>query len=489
MTATATKIPRPRIAEGAARRRRGRVRRTRALQAIEWPLWAVARTVARYPKTSAALSVAVTAATPATLREVAGVVVGGSAAMVFGHIFGAGAPASAPSLADVTKFRRLRKLVRRRWVTVMADCGLARPHVYGGPDRRRPRLLRVTQEPLGVRLLIDGSRVSAGADVFQTNADKLRAGFRCLSVKVNPNPKRSTLIDVHLRYAEPSHFKRPVTFSELPQPRGYMWMPIGLDEDGYPVTKDLRLPNLFVGAQGSGKSSETWTILRALAESRIPFRLRVFDPKGGIEHVELDGAAHEYVRNPTAWPLFLQHAHSALDAREAAMRKKNMREIGRFTPEFPLDVMLIDELLTALTFGGSGKKVKVKGQLIPAEDAFMTYLSMARAAGFTVLASTQIAQKEVLGKVRGLFSYVTVLRVAPTEKDILDVLLGKGAAMAYPAHKLSPEERHAGIGYMSTSRGVVKYRGAFQTKQERKQVARAVASWSKVLKPDVEEQV
>jgi len=320
---------------------------------------------------------------------------------------------------------------------------------------------------------------------FLDKADKLRAGFSCLSVKVNPTPKHK--IELHLRFETPRHFTQPVTFAQLPQPRAYMAMPIGIDEDGHAVTKDLRLPNLFVGAQGSGKSSETWTVLRALAESHIPFRLRVFDPKGGIEHEELDGAAHEYVRNPTAWPLFLQHAHSALAAREAAMRKKRMRKIRRFTPEFPLDVMLIDELLTALTFGGTGRKVKVKGESVSAEDAFMTYLSLARAAGFTVLASTQIAQKEVLGKIRGLFSYVTVLRVAPTEKDILDVLLGKGASIAYPAHELSPDERYAGIGFMSTPRGVVKYRGAFQTDPERLQIARAVASWTKVLQPEVEE--
>lgn len=483
MTTTAARIPRPRIAEGTARRQRGRLARTRTLQAIEWPLWAAARTTVRYPKASAVLSVAVTATTPVTLREMTGVVVGASTVLGL-RLYRSGSQASEPSLADVAKFRRRQKLIRRRWVTVMTDCGLARPHVYGGPERRRPKILRMTAEPLGVRVTVNGSPVSAGVAAFLDKADKLRAGFSCLSVKVTTSPNHK--IELHLRFENPRHFIQPVTFAQLPPPRAYMAMPIGIDEDGHAVTKDLRLPNLFVGAQGSGKSSETWTILRALVESRIPFRLRVFDPKGGIEHEELDGVAYEYVRNPAAWPQFLEHAHSALGARGAAMRARRMNKVKRFTTEFPLDVMLVDELLTALTFGGAGKKVKVNGASISAEDAFMTYLSTARAAGFTVLASTQLAQKEVLGKIRGLFSYLTVLRVAPTEKDILDVLLGSGASKAYPAHELPADERYAGIGYMSMPRGVVKYRGAFQTAAERRDVARAIGVWTKVLRPTEE---
>jgi hypothetical protein len=363
---------------------------------------------------------------------------------------------------------------------------MARPHVYGGPERRRPRLLRVKPEPLGVRLDIDGSSVSAGVGEFMAKADKLRAGFRCLSVKVNPKPN-STLIEMHLRYQQPHHFIRPVRFDELPKPRTYMNMPIGIDEDGHPVTKDLRLPNLFIGAQGSGKSSETWTILRALLESRIPFRLCVFDPKGGVEHVELDGAAWEYERNPSAWPAFLEHAHVRLAAKEAALRKKRMKKIRQFTADFPLDVILVDELLTALTFGGAGKKVKVRGSTVSASEAFLQYLSTCRAAGSTVLASAQLAQKEVLGPIRGLFPYITVLRVAPTEKEILDTLLGSGASKAYPAHELPADERFAGIGYMTMPRsGIVKYRGALLTERERLEVARGVASWTKRLRPDEE---
>jgi hypothetical protein len=261
---------------------------------------------------------------------------------------------------------------------------------------------------------------------------------------------------------------------------------VGHDEDGAPVEKDLRLPHLMVGAQGSGKSSETWTILRGIIETGVPLRLRVFDPKGGQEYDELDGDAYEYERDPTRWPLFLEHSLRALGAKQAALRKAGMRKVERYSLEFPLDVMVIDELLTAMTFG-AGKKVKVNGVLVGADDAFMTYLSVARSAGCTVLASSQLAQKEVLGKVRGLFGYVTCLRVSPTEKELVDILLGSGASKAHPAHQLPQDERMAGIGYTVLPRGVTKYRAAYLTDRERGQVVRGVGDWTRRLAREVVE--
>jgi hypothetical protein len=430
--------------------------------------------VVRWPRAATALAVAVTATTPVTVGEVTGVVVGGCAA-IGARIWVAGSPIGEPSLSDLAAFRRRSADIRRRWVTVMTDCGLAKASVNGLPDKRRPRILKVTREPLGVRLLIDGSRVSAGADTFQSQADKIRSGFRCKSVKIRA---AGANIELHLRYVEP--FTRVVRYADLPAAVRYGHVVVGVDEDGGPVEKDLRLPHLMVGAQGSGKSSETWTILRGIVATGVPLRLRVFDPKGGQEYDELDGAAYEYERDPTKWPVFLEHSLRALGAKQAALRAAGMRKVERYSLAFPLDVMVIDELLTAMTFG-AGKKVKVNGTQVGADDAFMTYLSVARSAGCTVLASSQLAQKEVLGKVRGLFGYVTCLRVSPTEKELVDILLGSGASKAYPAHQLPQDERMAGIGYTVLPRGVTKYRAAYLTDRERGQVVRGVSEWTRQL--------
>lgn len=462
-------------------RARRRASLSGALRLTEVPVWAVARAVVRRPWASTALTAAVTATTPVTLREVTGVVVGGCLAIGCRSFWMSGSQMSEPSLQEIAKFRKRDRLVRRRWVTVMADCGMAKAAVDGRIDKRRPAIRRVTREPHGVAVLVDGSRVSAGVAAFLSVADKLRAGFRCISVKIQPQDHN---VLVRLRYEHP--FRRPVRLAELPAPARYGHVVVGIDEDGGPVEKDLRLPHLLVGAPGSGKSSETITILRAIIDTRIPLRLRIFDPKGGQEFDEFDGAAYEYVRDPTKWPLFLEHSLRAMAGKQAALRAAGMRKVDRYSLEFPLDVMVIDELLTAVTFG-AGKKVKVNGTQVSAEDAFMTYLSTARSAGCTVLASTQLAQKEVLGKVRGLFGYVTCLRVAPTERELVDILLGSGASKAYPAHELPQDERFAGIGYTVLPRGVTKYRAAYLTDRERAQVVRGVDQWTRQLGRDGDE--
>lgn len=427
----------------------------------------------RWPRTAAVLSVAVATTTPVTLREVTGVVVAGATAIGIRDFWGGGSPVGEPSLQEIAKFRKRKNLVRRRWVTVTADCGLAKSAASGATDKRRPRLLRVVAEPLGVRLVVDGSPVSAGVAMFLAQADKLRAGFRCRAVKVEPSTHHNVII--HLRYDDPAHFRRPIRVSDLPAPTRKLHVVVGFDDDSQPVEKDLRLSHLVIGASGAGKSSEAAAILHGLVESRVPFRLRVFDPKGGQEFGWLADAAWEYERDPTHWTGFLEHAHRALSARQAALGRAGQQKVTRYTVDTPLDVMLVDELLTALAFGAN-RKVKVGGVQVSAEDAFMLYLSTARAAGAMVLALAQMPQKEIIGKVRGLFGYSTCLRVAPTEKEAVRILLGDPAA--YPAHELSADERQAGIGYTTLPRGVVRYRAAFLTDQERRYVADGVRAWT-----------
>lgn len=364
----------------------------------------------------------------------------------------------------------------------MTDAGLVKQPVEGATAKRLPKLVRVRPTPLGVAVTVDAGRVSASASDVRGKADKLRAGFRCRDVKVKDMGGGTHLWNIN--FDDP--FRRPIRVSELPTSNKPLHACTGLDEDGQPVEKDLRLPNLVVGAMGAGKSSEVWTMLHALQEAGVPHRVRNFDPKGGQEFAELEHAAYYYERNPTRWPQFLGHAHRALSARQAALRQRKLRK-NEFTDEFPLDVMVIDELLTALAMSRGSAKVEVEGVKIPASDAFLVYLSNARSAGFTVVACSQLSQKSTIGDIRDLFPYVTLLRV--TSDDIVNTVLGAGASKAYPAHEIPAEESSAGIGYMVTKRGVVKYRAAYLTDRERARVvARMKADTQRFRRRDVEVQ-
>lgn len=460
------------------RRRRARSFRVTGLVGGLW--WAGFGVVARWPKTTAAVALTLTATTPVTLRQVAGFVVASAACCAV--IFLAGSNrARFEILPRLSRYRKRRRRIRSRWVAVMTDAGVVKSAVEGGIAPRRPRIRRTRPIPLGVRIIADTSAVGAGAAKLRDAAPTMRNGLRARDVKVKD--LRPGLVQIDVLYIDP--FRRIIRVDDVPRSSTPLHVSVGIDADGDPVAKDLRLPNLVVGAQGSGKSTEVWTLLHALQRAGIPHRVRVFDPKGGQEFTDLDGAAWRYERDPTRWGAFLETALGALTVRQAMLRKEGLRTCP-FTDEFPLDVMLVDELVTALAFDRS--KVKVGGKSLSAADAFMVYLSQARSAGFTVVALSQLGEKAVIGPIRGLFGYVTCLRVGPTETELVDMLLGSRAHTAYPAHELPADGSAAGVGWMRTVTGVVKYRAALLTEAQRRRVVDRMAAATAALRPEPEVQ-
>lgn len=464
------------------RGRAQRPRRTwsgRAASAVGVLWWSAFDAVARWPKTTAAVAIILTAATPVTLRQIAGLVV--AAAATCGVIFLVSeSRARLSSLPRLSTYRKRRRRIRSRWVAVMTDAGVVKSAVEGGIATRRPRIRRTRPIALGVRIIADTSAVGGGAAKLRDAAAVMRNGWRARDVKVTDLRPGTVQIDV--LYVDP--FRRIIRVNDLPRAPMPLHVTTGIDGDGNAVAKDLRLPNLIVGAQGSGKSSEVWTLLHSLQRSGIPHRVRVFDPKGGQEFTDLDGAAWRYERDPTQWGAFLEHALGALTVRQAMLRKAGHRACP-FTPEFPLDVMLVDELVTALAFDRS--KVKVGGKSLSAADAFMVYLSQARSAGFTAVCLSQLGEKAVIGPIRGLFGYVTCLRVGPTETELVDMLLGSRAHTAYPAHELPADGSAAGVGWMRTVAGVVKYRAALLTEAQRRRVVERMSTDTARMRASEEE--
>lgn len=347
----------------------------------------------------------------------------------------------------------------------MHDCGLEASAAYAGGAKRRPRLGRITETRHGVRVRVYAAGVSAGAPDFAAKADTLRHGFGCESVEVTTY-RKSVILD--LLWSDP--LSKPIPVSALPRPTKRGHVVVGLDGPGDPVEKDMGLSNLVVGAPGAGKTTEAWTLLHGLQTAGIPFRVRAFDPKGGMALALLRGRCHRYVSDPSSWDTFLGEAIRDMEARMQRMAAAGLDEHVPTDVE-PLDVMIVDELVTALLMGGTGSKVKIGKQTVTAEKAFLIFLSQCRAAGFTVYAGTQIVAKEVLGPMRDLFGYTSILRVGPTETAAVDIVLGSSAHKLYPAHRLTPRAT-AGIGWMRTDDGVRRYRAAYLTKDQRQTVAR-----------------
>ena len=238
---------------------------------------------------------------------------------------------------------------------------------------------------------------------------------------------------------------------------------------------DPRMSMLKVGASGSGKSSELWAFLKGLVEAGIPFRLRVFDPKGGTELRELEEVAYHYERLPARWSRFIGFAARGLEHRQHEMRQLGIRNVDLFDTRFPLEVMVIDELMTVLTMSSTGD-MQMFGDTVKIRDALPTYLSQIRSANAMVFALSQSAEKNTLEAARDLFTYVSCLRVPQQATTTVDMLFGAGAHNAYPAHELIPATREAphdaGIGWCRVEKeGVVMYRGGWLSDAERLDVA------------------
>lgn len=369
------------------------------------------------------------------------------------------------------KSLRLRSRVRRNWPRAMHRAGLSKS-VRGGEDAI-PVRKRIKVTDMGVTVRVNVSPVGATADDLRAKRRSLESSFRAVDSRVRETGPGWA--DLELRHTDP--LKRKITTFDLPRPTRPGFIVVGLDEDNLGLEKELRLPSLIIGAQGSGKSTEVWTTLRGLLTEGIPFRLRVFDPKGGQEFTDLAPVAHSYERNPLKWGVFLGSALGGLVTRQQELARDGIRNLNRYTVTNPLDLMVIDELVTVAAFKASDVIYHDQDgkHTLKAPEALMLYLSQARSAGYSMLALSQLAQKQILGPaIMDLFGYKTCLRVGSDE--LVDVVLGPGKSKQYPAHLLPQDEASAGLGYVDTRsrRGVVKYRAAQLSEAERRELIRAI---------------
>lgn len=372
-----------------------------------------------------------------------------------------------------TTFRRA--MIAAKLVQIMSAedaMGSSRGQGY----KETPKLLRrgryrIKRIPGGLVIVVDGSCIGAGYSAFGGDqATVLKSKWKLHSIVISKHPRKPHLTVLRLVYSDP--FKRTILPSELPPPSKQGMVVVGRNSELQPVEKSVKLGHLIVGAPGAGKSSEIWMILRGLVKQRLPFLVAVFDPKGGQEFGNLKDKAFRYEANPTKWVDFLAEALADLEQRQHEL---SGRDCPLGDPRYPLYVMVVDELLTAIGMS-KGKKVKFMDQMVPATEAFLIYLSQARAAGHVPLLCSQLSQKKALDVIPDLIAYKTCLRVG--SDDMVQTIFGD--AKLYPAHQIPAGNAFAGIGYQGTDQGAEMYRSAFVTDAERDEVAEAIGEQSKL---------
>ena len=235
---------------------------------------------------------------------------------------------------------------------------------------------------------------------------------------------------------------------------------------------------LILGMTGSGKGSPLQGLVRQLAPAVIDGRVRMFgiDPKNSelksfaesclFEQLVLGQTEGDVVEAMA----LIEHVYDLMMKRGREV-KVNLEEanLGRsldYTTETPLIPLFIDEFLSLLiALQEKGKEGKRCITLLT------TILAQGRSLGVIVIAATQEADKELLGRMRNNFANVIVLKQPSPYFN--DLFLGEGAAAAgFDSTKIAPANKAngyatAGIAYVKEETGApVRVRFAFSSDRD-----------------------
>jgi S-DNA-T family DNA segregation ATPase FtsK/SpoIIIE len=306
----------------------------------------------------------------------------------------------------------------RRWRTAMTMADLS-DHYEG--SRPVPRLRRVRSNRFMDRLTVN---LLAGQhpDDFQKRAGTLAHTFgqRACRVRI----ARPGL--VHLDFTSRDVLTATVAVLPVPEAPDLRALPVGLREDGDPLTVGLLgRHTLVAGVTGAGKGSVLQSIVRAtgpLIRSGV-VHLYGIDPKGGME-LAAAGAEALYVRlvreDPEDQADLLESLVTEMQTR--ARRLAGHTRLHTPTVDDPLIVLVIDELAALTSYRPRTKDAReLYGRI---DMAINLLLSQGRAVGIIVIAALQDPRKEVLPN-RDLFPNRIALRLI--EAEATDMVLGPGA--------------------------------------------------------------
>lgn len=312
--------------------------------------------------------------------------------------------------------RRIHDLTRH-WATACASAGLTIPLPSGKHQPPTLTNLQIADEFGNVlTAYVDTSTIHRTARYFEDRFDILVATFSAEYGNVerlSPSTARITL-----EWDRPKP-KFTFTQEELKNPN------LPHDISGFRIDLDkarnanallgLTTSTLISGQSESGKSNLAWHLLNEINRSKIPTRLSVVDPAGGVElnNLRESPLTRRYVDRAKDVEGLIQKFHADLEKRLNMMQQNNTRTHNP-SQAHPLEIMVIDELLLC------GSQLK-GGVLSPIGEI----LAVGRKARFIVWGLTQLGQKEVIGQIRDLFPQRVCF--ATRTQEATDAALGSGA--------------------------------------------------------------
>jgi S-DNA-T family DNA segregation ATPase FtsK/SpoIIIE len=314
---------------------------------------------------------------------------------------------SSPCTWDSRVTSRLRRFARRTRYRWSWDDVCAATGVKATDASHRvivPRLLWVSLgehfDQLHVQLC---AGVTPG--VLARQADALACEWCALEVRVLAHPHREGWVLLRVVYRD--------VLAEDPEDESlvsadFQWLRVGRREDGEPWW--LRLMGthvLIAGLTGAGKSGLVAAIIRALAPAIRDGKVRLvgIDPKGGMEYRMCSELFYMLAYGDDEHLVAaLEFAADLMRQRAEALGATVRKLLARMFGDYPLYVILVDELL-ALTTYIANKELKDR-----ANAAVRRMLSQGRAPGVVVIGCVQDPRKEVLS-FRDMFGYRVALRL------------------------------------------------------------------------------
>ena len=324
----------------------------------------------------------------------------------------------------------LRHRATARWFArVLVACEVISRH------GALPRIEQSVAIPAGRRLRV---RMPPGfsAERIEEAAEPLAATIGAREVRVLRNPANASRAYVSLIFADPLAGGIP----SWPVREGSLWdpVPLGIDEDGNPVSVGLPERNLLLGGEPGAGKSVALSIFIAAAALDPAVTLTLLDGKQ-VELAPWAGSAEHFVGPEMNQAIeVLKDLCAEMDRRYSVLLEAGLRKIER-DGEFGLHVVAIDELAFYMRSGTKDERNELSERL-------RDLISRGRAAGMIVIAATQKPSNDIVPTyVRDLFSFRMALRCTTPEAS--DTILGQGwAKEGYSASTLDPTIR--GVGWL-----------------------------------------
>jgi DNA segregation ATPase FtsK/SpoIIIE-like protein len=311
-----------------------------------------------------------------------------------------------------------------------------------------PFVGRVRDVPAGERLAL---RVPPGctADRMQGAAETLAVCLRVRDVRVKRAADDASRVWLTVVRRDPLAASVPLPWPAADTARMSLWepVPVGVDEDGRPVTVSLPERNVLLGGEPGGGKSVAHSQLVAAAALDPDVDLYLFDGK----RVELAGwapsAAATVGPDVQAANDVLDELVEEMDRRYELLLSRGRRKIERGDLT-RLVVVVVDEL-AFYTAGGADRAAKALRAGFA--ERLHALVARGRAAGIIVLAATQKPAADIVPTyLRDLFGFRWALRCSTPQAS--DTILGQGWASAGCSATDVPAEAR-GVGYLLAEGG------------------------------------